>query len=187
MPAEGHAVLQTLYPIPERSSIDYFKVDQIEVHEELYQTARDFMAEWLEELEPPVSPNRSALTDQSFVRLDSSALSLRHLPPIKLPPFRGAFADWESFRDRFTALIMENKELSDFARMHFLASSLTGPALEVIFGISITAKNFPVAWKALKTRFENKKQLSDIHIAALYNLPPMSRESAADLQGLSVK
>lgn len=101
-----------------------------------------------------------------------------------MPPFSGNFAEWESFRDRFTALIIENKDLSDFSRMHFLATSLTGSAREVISSISITADNFSVAWKALKARFENKKKLIDLHIAALYNLPPMSRESAAELHSL---
>lgn len=141
------------------------------------------MIEWLEELEPPVSPNRSINSDASFLRTES-ALSLRHLPPIKLPPFSGNFADWESFRDCFTALIIDNKDLSEFSRMHFLASSLTGSAREVISSISITADNFSVVWEALKSRYENKKKLIDIHIISLYNLPPMSRESAAELHVL---
>jgi len=104
--------------------------------------------------------------------------------PTTMPPFSGNFAEWENFRDRFTALIIENKYLSDFSRMHFLATSLTGSAREVISSISITADNFSVAWKVLKTRFENKKRLIDLHIAALYNLPSMARESAVELHSL---
>lgn len=99
-------------------------------------------------------------------------------------PFSGNLAEWESFHDRFTALIIRNKDLSDFSRMHFLTTSLTGSARKVISSISITADNFSVAWKALKVRFENKKRLIDLHIAALYNLPPMARESAVELHSL---
>lgn len=81
------------------------------------------MAEHLEELEPPVSPNQSL--DQSRVStITSSAFSLNHLSPIKLPPFDGKYEEWESFRDRFTSLIIDNNDLSDFARMHFLTSCL---------------------------------------------------------------
>lgn len=180
---QGHAALLQIYPEAKRATLDYFQEDQLDEHEEIFQTTLDFMTELLEELEPPVSPNRSIPLEHSFSRSES-ALSLRHLPPIKLPPFSGNFAEWESFRDRFTALIIENKDLSDFSRMHFLASSLTGSAREVISSISITADNFSVAWKVLKARFENKKKLIDLHIAALYNLPPMSRESAVELHSL---
>ncbi|XP_029675865.1 uncharacterized protein LOC115243210 [Formica exsecta] len=101
--------------------------DQLDAHEKIYQTALDLIIEWLEELEPPVSPNRSLQTEQSFSRSET-ALSVKHLLPIKLPPFSGNFTEWESFRDRFTALITENKDLSDFSQMHFLVSSLTGSA-----------------------------------------------------------
>lgn len=125
---QRHAVLQHLYPLKERATIDYFKTNQLLEHEEVYQSTLDFMSECLEELEPCVSPNRSLAIEQSFARMDPSSLSLRHLPPIKLPPFSGDFQDWETFRDRFTALIIENKELSDFSRMHFLTSSLVGAA-----------------------------------------------------------
>ena len=188
---QGHAVLMNAFSDQEKAKLDYFKRNKIEEYEEIYQTALDLMTEWLETLEPPVSPNRSILHENSFARSESTSLSiqiaLKHLPTIKLPPFTGNFADWESFRDRFTALIIENKDLSNFSRMHFLASSLSGPALEAISSIPITANNFSVAWKELRNRFENKRKLIEIHISTLYNLPEMSRESAVELHSLRDK
>lgn len=184
---QGHAALLHLHPPKERISIDYFQKDQLHEHEDIYQTTLDFMTDWLEELEPCVSPNRSIPMDQSFERSDSSTFSLRHLPSIKMPPFSGKFQDWESFRDRFTALIIENKDISDFVRMHFLASSLVGSAHDVISNIPITADNFSIAWKSLLARFENKQKLIELHIATLNNLPSMSRESSVDLHALRDK
>ncbi|XP_036143371.1 uncharacterized protein LOC118645771 [Monomorium pharaonis] len=182
----GHAVLLRLYPVQERKGIAYFEEDQIEAHQEVYQTSLDFMTEWLEEMEPCVSPNRSA-ADLSLSRTETSSFSLQHLPPIQLPPFFENFTEWESFRDCFYALIIDNKDLSDYSHMHFLASSITGSARDVIAGIPITANNFSVAWKALLTRFENKRRLIKIHVATLHNLTPITRESAVELHTLHDK
>ncbi|KYN50168.1 hypothetical protein ALC62_01023 [Cyphomyrmex costatus] len=155
------------------------------LHEDIFQTALDYMAEVLEEVEPPVCPNQSFASVAA--RSDSSSLSLQHLPQIPLPPFTGKIEEWETFRDRFHSLIIQNKELSNFSRMHFLASSLTGCAREVISDISITAENFDVAWKALGARYENKRRLIETHVATFYNLPAMSRESASELHALRDK
>lgn len=111
------------------------------------------MAECLEEAESSVSVNRS--TALEMIHFDSPSLSLKHLPPIQLPSFSGKFDEWENFRDRFQALIIHNKGLLDFTKMHFLVSNLTGQARDVIASLSITADNFDVAWKALLARFDD--------------------------------
>ncbi|XP_011881006.1 PREDICTED: uncharacterized protein LOC105569270, partial [Vollenhovia emeryi] len=179
----GHAALLNLCSGAERKTTPYFQEGQLDAHEDIFQTALDYMADQLEILEPSVSPNRT--TEQfSFSRSETSALSLQHLPPIQLPPFSGDVAEWETFRDRFTSLIIDNKDISDFSRMHFLASSLTGRARDTIAGISVTADNFKTAWDALEARYENKRKLIETHVASLYNLPSLTRESAADLHAL---
>lgn len=112
----------------------------------------------------------------------------RHIAvTFNIPPFSGNYDEWESFRDRFTSLIILNKDLTAFARMHFLSSSLTGTALESIKNIPITADNFEVAWQTLMSRYENKRRLIEVHVSALHNLPTVSRESAVDLTELRDK
>ncbi|EZA47680.1 hypothetical protein X777_15428 [Ooceraea biroi] len=123
----------------------------------------------------------------STVRSDTSPFSLSHLPTIRLPPFDGKYEEWEHFRDRFTALIRDNPDLSDFARMHYLTSSLKGRALECIANLSVTADNFAIAWHTLKGRFENKRRLVATHPSSLLNLPAVTRESASDLHALRDK
>jgi len=71
--------------------------------------------------------------------------------------------------------------------MHFLSSSLTGSALDVIKNIPVTADNFAIAWKTLVSRYENKRRLIEVHAAALHNLPSVSRESALELNELRDK
>jgi len=123
---DGHLPLQKAVPAATRSLMEYFKDDFFGITEEAYQATWGYLMECLEELEPSVSHNQSF--DQSVVRSDTSALSLSHFQQIRLPSFDGNFAEWENFRDRFTALIIKNKSLTDFARMHYLASSLKGRA-----------------------------------------------------------
>lgn len=182
---QGHAGLLQSPLATQKERPDYFKEDQLAKHEEIYQATLDHMNECLEELEPIVSPNPSM--NSTAINFESSSLSLRHLPPIKLPPFSGNLEEWENFRDRFNSLIILNKELSDFTRMHFLASSLTGRARDVIASLSITADNFEVAWKALAARFENKRRLIENNVSILYNLPNLPRESSSELHALRDK
>ncbi|XP_071576355.1 uncharacterized protein [Temnothorax nylanderi] len=183
---QGHALLLHAHPHG-KSEHPYFNDDQLEAHEEIYQSTLDFMTDWLEELEPCVSPNRSLEHSSFFHRPDPTSLSLKHLPPIQMPPFSGLAHEWETFRDRFQALIIQNKELNNFSRMHFLSSCLTGSARDAISGISITADNFSAAWKALVTRFENKRKLIETHVSTLYNLTPITCESASDIHALRDK
>lgn len=178
----NHATMLQLVPENKRKDLLYFQEDQFAAHEDFYQAALDYMNECLEELVPVVSRNTSL--DTSFAQPESSSFSLKHLPPIKLPPFSGKTDEWENFRDRFQALIIDNRELSNFSRMHFLVSSVTGGACDAISGIKVTADNFTVAWKALTERFENKRRLIETHISNLYSLPKMSRESAFELHAL---
>ncbi|XP_011883899.1 PREDICTED: uncharacterized protein LOC105571042 [Vollenhovia emeryi] len=182
----GHAKLRCTVSMESQKTIEYFKDNHFEVCEELYLRTSDYMSECLEEVEPIVSPNTSVTQDSSSPS-SSSAFSVSHLPPISLPPFDGKFEEWESFRDRFTSLIIQNKELKDFARMHFLTSSLTGRALECVRNLPVTVDNFKVAWDTLKSRFECKRRLINVHLMSLLNLPVIQRESALDLQGLRDK
>lgn len=179
-----HATITAAISSTSKQSLAYFKDHQYEIHEEVYQSTLDYMTECLEELEPYVNPNHSF--DNGAQRNGSTHFSLSHLPPITLPPFSGKSADWESFRDWFTSLIID-VELSDFARMHFLSSCLKDRALECLGNISIIADNFKVAWTALKDRYENKRRLVSVHISTLLNLTAVPRESAHELEVLRDK
>jgi hypothetical protein len=175
-----HASLNQAVPEAKRETIEYFQKQLFDAHEDVYQSTLDHMTECLEDIEPLVSAN-----PLSHRQCEShTAFSLSHLPPINIPPFSGRCDEWESFRDRFMSLIINNHELSAFARMHFLSSSLTGSALDSIKNIQITADNFEVAWKILVARYENKRRLVEMHAAVLCNLPGVSRESAFELNEL---
>lgn len=183
---QNHAALLQAIPEDKRGAVAYFKDQLFDIHEDVYQDTLDYMAECLEDIEPPSDLKQSSRRASSHG--DSiSSFSLSHLPPIKIPPFSGNYDEWESFRDRFTSLIIGNNDLNAFARMHFLASSLTGRALESIRTIPITADNFEIAWTTLVSRYENKRRLIEAHVSALHKLPSVSRENAGELNVLRDK
>ncbi|XP_011858833.1 PREDICTED: uncharacterized protein LOC105556359 [Vollenhovia emeryi] len=182
---DGHAHLLKTIAESDRAAMDYFQSDHFDNTEETFQSTWEYMTEALEELEPVVSANPSL--DSSISRPVTSALSMSQLLQIRLPPFDGSYAEWENFRDRFTALIVKNKSHSDFARMHYLASSIKGRALDSISNIAVTSDNFTIAWSALKTRFENKRRLIASHFSSLLGLTGVARESVPELQALCNK
>ncbi|XP_071631892.1 uncharacterized protein [Temnothorax longispinosus] len=184
-----HSALLQVIPEAKRSTFEYFQNELFDQAEDIHLTTLDYMAECLEALAPtppPLTANQAPGAACGH-RPSASSFSLAHLPPINIPPFSGKYEDWETFRDRFTSLIIKNPDLSAFARMHFLSSSLAGRALESIRSIPVTADNFELVWKALESRYKNKRRLVEMHVSALYNLPSVSRESASELSELRDK
>ncbi|XP_036146380.1 uncharacterized protein LOC118646806 [Monomorium pharaonis] len=179
---ENHGILLQAIPASTQASTEYFVKGHFDKTEEAYNLALEYMTECLEELEPVVSHNQSIESTHMTASSDASALSILSLPTIRLPPFDGNYAEWETFRDRFTSLIIHNKDITDFARMHYLSSSLKGSALECISKIKITANNFNTAWKTLTARFESKRRTLSSLLSTLLGLPTLTRESASDLQ-----
>nr|XP_012219380.1 PREDICTED: uncharacterized protein LOC105670437 [Linepithema humile] len=179
----GHLELVTRLTKQEQAACSYFSENLYDHAEDTYHATSDFMAECLEELEPPVSPNQSII-NSSVHHGYTSSVALQHLPPIKLPPFDGKFEEWESFRDRFTALIIDNHDLTNFTRMHYLTSSLRGHALDCVKCLAVTENNFTVAWNLLKSRYGSARRLLNVHLSTLLNLSSVTRESVSDLQSL---
>lgn len=103
------------------------------------------------------------------------------LPELKLPTFNGNLRDWIAFRDTFRNLIIDNSQLSDIDKFTYLRTSLTADAFQEIGSIELTSANFPIAWKSLESRYENKKLLVKSHLDALFAINPMRRENFESL------
>lgn len=95
---QTHAALSHLVPEDKQASIDYFKDQSFDAHEDVYQNTLDYMAECLEVVAPAGVSNAGSNSKQG-----DSSFSLSHLPPINILPFTGKCDEWESFRDRFAS------------------------------------------------------------------------------------
>lgn len=104
------------------------------------------------------------------------------LPTIQLPKFEGSYEKWLEFHDTFSSLIDNNDQIDEINKFHYLRASLEGSAAVVIQSIEFSASNYPVAWKLLCERFDNKRLLVQNHVSALFNIEPVTKESSAILK-----
>lgn len=106
------------------------------------------------------------------------------LPTIVLPTFDGTYEKWLNFHDTFSSLIHSSKNLSIIEKFHYLKSTLSGNALQLIQSIEVTNENYDVAWTLLKERFTNKKLLIKKHVNALFELRSVAKENSSNLRDL---
>ncbi|GFV32305.1 integrase catalytic domain-containing protein [Trichonephila clavipes] len=102
------------------------------------------------------------------------------LPEIPLPVFRGRYDEWPSFKSQFDNIISNNNDLSESQKFYYLKASLQGDAklLEAV------DDSFESLITALKTRFENKRLLTETHINAILEIEKLS-ESARDIRTMT--
>lgn len=164
-----------------RTTNAYFKEDHLLKCEGDYHTALDFMHEVISDFEPKES-STTLTVDNSIVSTSSRPVS--HLPRLALPTFDGSFANWETFRDRFKSMIVDDQGLSNVERMHYLCSVLSGDASRAISHLNVTEANFTIAWDLITSRYENKRRLIYTHLHALFSLPQVVCENSKSLQNL---
>lgn len=108
---------------------------------------------------------------------DSSASSLSHPTPVKLPKlqlvsFDGNVLKWNEFWDCFKASVHQNESLSEVDKMNYLKAQLSGVAKEAIAGLASTTANYENAIKTLERRFGNKRVIINGHYSVLATLAP---------------
>ena len=69
-------------------------------------------------------------------------------------------------------------------KLYHLRNSLVGKAAGIIDQEIINNNDYATAWTTLTERFEDKRLIIDKHIDALFDLPKMTSENAADLRRL---
>lgn len=114
----------------------------------------------------------------------ASAIDTIRLPAIQPPVFSGSLEDWTSFIDTFNALFHNNLSLNDVQRLHYLKTSVSGPAADIIKNFSITAENYTVAYNELVRQYENKGLTIQSHIRSLLCTPKVIVASAGELRNM---
>ncbi|KAJ8736653.1 hypothetical protein PYW08_007309 [Mythimna loreyi] len=110
--------------------------------------------------------------------------TLIKLPTISLPSFDGNYDNWLEFRDMFLSMIHNSKQLDNIQKFHYLRSSLTGNALQVIKSVEFSSDNYNVAWELIVNRFNNNKLLIHNHIKALFTMSAVTKESPVQIRKL---
>ncbi|XP_063368166.1 uncharacterized protein LOC134656535 [Cydia amplana] len=106
------------------------------------------------------------------------------LPTISLPTFDGSYEHWLGFRDTYTSLIHDSKDLGAIQKFHYLRAALTGTALQVIKSLEFSAENYTTAWELLENRFNNHRLLTHNYVKSLFNTQSINKESATQIRKL---
>ena len=100
------------------------------------------------------------------------------LPQVNLPRFSGAFDEWLPFFNTFKSMVHECSSLNNLQRFHYLLSSVSGEAAEVLSSFDLCAENYHPAWNLLIDNFDNKRRITQKHVQAIFELPSTKTESA---------
>ncbi|GBM79586.1 hypothetical protein AVEN_140205-1, partial [Araneus ventricosus] len=161
--------------------------------EETYCTEKDDILDELEavlvsidtQLVPPVVNSdfeaRKQNSDQVSVSSQSAEVKL---PTLSLPIFSGATEEWLAFSDLFEAAVSNNQNLTGAQKLQYLKGSLKSDALKIVNSLSITNDNFEIAWKLLKDRYFNKREIVSSLMKKFINITPLSGESSTQILNL---
>ncbi|XP_050682068.1 uncharacterized protein LOC126977342 [Leptidea sinapis] len=106
------------------------------------------------------------------------------LPPISIPQFSGDYSQWMSFRDLFRSLIHNDDRLTKIEKHHYLKSSLSGEAEQLLKHYSLTEANYDDAWKKLNERYENKRMIVNNILSRFLSQKALTTESAKGIKDL---
>ncbi|XP_025407206.1 uncharacterized protein LOC112681160, partial [Sipha flava] len=119
----------------------------------------------------PLSPDQ--VMSQSFASSTAQQsgtlgnLSCFQLPKRKFPTFSGIITEWQGFEDLFHSILSHAPDLLNVEKFEYLKTSLQGEALSLVAHLPLTAANYLSAWKILKSRYGNKRDLARIHFQSL--------------------
>lgn len=105
-----------------------------------------------------------------------------HLPKIQLPTFNGDILQWCPYRDTFMSLVHDNDKVTIISKFHYLVSTVSGPAAKIVRSLPLTENNYPIVWDALIERYNNKRELINAHLDAIFQFHALTDESLPDLQ-----
>ncbi|KAI5651448.1 hypothetical protein NE865_00692 [Phthorimaea operculella] len=167
----GHQNLMIKFSPESLAATDYMEKDVYDATEELYIDYKSDLMEKLETLKQ--NPVKNENSDNDFnVKL----------PEISIPNFSGKYTEWLTFRDLFLSMVDNNKKLQNVQKLHYLKSFISGEAEQLLRNISITNDNYQKCWELLKSRYDNKKYLSNCILKRLLSQKTASVESASFLK-----
>lgn len=124
-----------------------------------------------------------ALKSVNTSEMSPTNISTSKLPHIDVPVFSGKdFTKYIPFIDLFTAVIDNNKVLSDVQKLFYLRKYLTDEALGVIVNLPLVNESYKLALELLRKRYDNKSRLIFNHINILLQMPVMQKGTAAAIR-----
>lgn len=105
------------------------------------------------------------------------------LPTIELPKFDGSPDLWISFRDTFKSIIHDNADLTGSTKFRYLKAQIVDKLSPIAHRIE-SDEGYMDAWETILDFYDDKRRISDKHIAGIILSKRMSSESHDELQRL---
>lgn len=106
------------------------------------------------------------------------------LPQLQINKFDGTYFRWLEFRDTLLSVINSNDRIKPIHKFHYLTSYFEGDAARIISNIEVSEANYNDAWRLLCERYDNKRQLINHHLNALFKMDQSVRECERSLRFL---
>ncbi|XP_075159825.1 uncharacterized protein LOC142232979 [Haematobia irritans] len=158
-----------------------FKESALEKYGNCTKSFHRLMTRILDFQKTLVAPPDLGKTFMPFENTDTSFSSIK-VPPCDTEDFHGGYEEWPSFRDMFTAVYINHPKLSPVQKLYHLRLKVKGQAATIVRKYTLCGDNFPLAWEALRSRYENKRILVDNQLRILLNLKNIQSESSESLQ-----
>lgn len=160
----------TKFTPEERQELQFFTENKYNQAKMQYRDAKLALRRQLTE-----DDRHSRASEQDGVNGESrSNSSVGRLQRIELPTFSGERAQWLTFRELFTSLVI-NTSLSNVDKFNYLKSCLKDNAQEIVKGLTVSEKSFDNAWSELTDRYDNKRLMKQTHSDALVVIAPVAR------------
>ncbi|XP_073941239.1 uncharacterized protein [Choristoneura fumiferana] len=124
----------------------------------------------VKEQNSPQRPSSAASSYKSQCEHDNCDTLGFRLPVIKIPNFDGSCFKWLEFKETYISLVHENNKIKNIHKFHYLLSYLEGEAARVLCNLEVTGANYSEAWQLLTKRYDNKRQLINNHLKALFGV-----------------
>ena len=113
-----------------------------------------------------------------------TTISKTPLPKFEITKFNGEQDNWESFKQIFESMIINDDSIPKVKKLHCLLLSLTGNTQKLLSGTKIEEANFDLAWKKLLRRYDNAEIRIHTYLEKLINLELINKKSAFELGNL---
>lgn len=165
--------------------------DSLDIMEEEYYEAAEAMLDRMKELEPKVGSVSQPASE--VVGTESEQKVIKVQMPVQQHDmkntwghFDGDSMKWLGFRDRFTAAIHNNADVSDAYKHSYLIDSLKGAAADALGQSHETKGSYTEAWNRLMELYNKPYKIARDYMRQFYRLPVLhTRATSAELQRMS--
>lgn len=136
-----------------------------------------------EHLEKLVKPEPAAAV---IPTTSTNVVVPQYLPPliVPLPKFDGTYENWNSFKSMFQNIMARYVNEAPAIKLFHLRESLIGNAEGVIDQDIVNNNDYDAAWAVLEEQYGDTRIIVDKHIDAVFALPKISSDNAAELRKL---